>query len=1340
MVAQFNSDLEVCNCDSGNIYDKSCDAISFNDVSDVVLKGINVTVRTPSISGIVFWKVSNMTVQFTTLYSLSSNTCSFGIRVIQAETVRVNVVGVYHFKTGFALKGASNVWITNTTTQYSNQNGIFLENINDTQISNTRTTDNVGMGIILRGANYTFLKRTTAMYNGMGGIYLYGIAECIINITITMHNHVGMYLLEASGTYIIETTATYNNEDGIVMQRMNKTLILNITLSNNGFTGLISEVLNNTQIISATAMHNGLNGIELSRSINTLIFDTTCLNNTHGIVMQYMNISKIINAITRQNSKDGIILVELTDTILTNVTAINNRKNGIDLEDMTTTKLTGITVIKNHLVGITMHNMSSTWLTNTTFISNKDRGVHLEDMNHTYIANVIATHNSGSGIVLTKANNNCIANVTLMYNDYEGMMLFTTNNSSITNINSSYNTGNGLSVYISRNTIVTNAIIQHNLGSAMLLEKYSLKFGYFFQLNAQITAWSSIETVIQKSSFVEIDLPSTASTTNPSTLPAIIALYQSTLEIIECSFKQNHISTVRAHESNITLSGNVVFSNNTAVSGTAFILVQGSIISLAKNSNVKFRNNYATNAGGVFYIDANDYVHIGDTSSNRKCFLNTPVDRSQIQFTFVNNSAGMGGDILYGGQVAFAVDGDWNCLESFKNISTITYYKNDYSLLSSDPSRVCFCNETKIPDCTIFSNTFSYSFYPGQNMYISAVIVGQDFGTVAGSVYAQYLKRSPTDNLLELNISQKVQSVTQNSCNKLSYTLFSPNSITELILVLTVDETIVSSPSYQIFPNRTKLLFQQFYHTSKIQPLLYSNIPIYITISVLPCPLGFLLKSDPPFKCDCNQLLQQIPGVYCDIQTQTFGRSGMVWVGMTHGDNGSNGTVVASQYCPLNYCNKKGGNVTLANPDSQCNYNHSGILCGACQPGLTLALGSERCLPCSNKYLALLIPFTLAGPILVGCIKLLDLTVSQGTMNGMIFYANVIQANHYIFLPWRSNNILSLFIAWLNLDLGVETCFFEGLDAYYKTWLQFVFPLYIWSIVGLIIILSKYSRRVAKVMGNNSVPVLATLFLLSYAKLFSIIISALSYTILYTSEGHKVVWSADGNVDYLNPRHMVLFIVAVASLLFLWLPYTLFLFLGQWLHMCNCQLIARFLFKMKPFLDAHYAPMKDKHRYWFGALHLVRAAILLVSALIPADHSSIVTISILVSVAVLMYFGSIVYQKPVVAMFNMGFFLNLIIISGATFYTQIIGADSRVYAYPLTGLVFIQFIGLVTFKVYSIFKKSSKFIACFRMCWRPSIDDDWELFEQATLLRERESEFEKEGSEDSGSMESLPTY
>ena len=639
-----------------------------------------------------------------------------------------------------------------------------------------------------------------------------------------------------------------------------------------------------------------------------------------------------------------------------------------------------------------------------------------------------------------------------------------------------------------------------------------------------------------------------------------------------------------------------------------------------------------------------------------------------------------------------------------------------------------------------FSYTKTDSFYPGQNVYISAVTVGQNFGTVAGLVYAQYLKRSHTENLLELDGSQKVQSVTGKSCNKLFYTLFSPKDITNLILVLTVEETVVSSEYNQIFSNQTKSLFQQSYHTSRFQPLLYSNNPVYVNISILPCPVGFMLTSDSPFKCDCNQLLQQIPGVHCNIQHQTFGRSGLVWVGMISNDNTTIGIIAASQYCPLNYCNSFDRNVSLTKSDTQCSHNHSGILCGACQPGLSLTIGSERCLPCSNKYLALLIPFTLAGPVLVVFIKLLDLTVSQGTMNGLIFYVNVIQANRYIFLPWSSTHVLSVFIAWLNLDLGVETCFFKGLDAYYKTWFQFIFPFYIWSIGGLIIIFSKYSIRVSKLMGNNSVPVLATLFLLSNAKFFRIIISALSYTIIYTSEGHKAVWSADGNVDYLSPKHMVLFVVAVVSLLFLWLPYTLILFLGQWLHMCNCQPIVRFLFKIKPFLDAHYAPLRDKHRYWFGTLHLVRAALLLVSSLIPADHSSIVTINILASSAVLMFFGSIVYNKTVVAMFNMGFFLNLTLMTGATFYSHAVGGDSRVYVYPVVGLALLQFVGLLIFKVYSILKNITKCRACIQVCIRQHVEDDWELFEQAALLRERETESEEEGSESSGSMETFPTY
>lgn len=67
---------------------------------------------------------------------------------------------------------------------------------------------------------------------------------------------------------------------------------------------------------------------------------------------------------------------------------------------------------------------------------------------------------------------------------------------------------------------------------------------------------------------------------------------------------------------------------------------------------------------------------------------------------------------------------------------------------------------------------------------------------------------------------------------------------------------------------------------------------------------------------------------------------------------------------------------------------------------------------------------------------MLNLTVAVGTISGLIFYANIVAANHAILLPFQRANVLTVFIPWLNLDLGIETCFYNGMDAYVSTWLQ----------------------------------------------------------------------------------------------------------------------------------------------------------------------------------------------------------------------------------------------------------------------------------------------------------------
>ena len=65
-------------------------------------------------------------------------------------------------------------------------------------------------------------------------------------------------------------------------------------------------------------------------------------------------------------------------------------------------------------------------------------------------------------------------------------------------------------------------------------------------------------------------------------------------------------------------------------------------------------------------------------------------------------------------------------------------------------------------------------------------------------------------------------------------------------------------------------------------------------------------------------------------------------------------------------------------------------------------------------------------------ILVLNLTVAIGTLNGLIFYANIAAANSSTFFPSRS--ILSIIMAWMNLELGIDTCFFEGMDTYWKTY------------------------------------------------------------------------------------------------------------------------------------------------------------------------------------------------------------------------------------------------------------------------------------------------------------------
>ena len=408
------------------------------------------------------------------------------------------------------------------------------------------------------------------------------------------------------------------------------------------------------------------------------------------------------------------------------------------------------------------------------------------------------------------------------------------------------------------------------------------------------------------------------------------------------------------------------------------------------------------------------------------------------------------------------------------------------------------------------------------------------------------------------------------------------------------------------------------------------------------------------------------------------------WIGVWCVNTTYQGLVLCES-CPEEYCKKGAVNVTIDNPDMQCDFNYTGLLCGACAANHSLMLGSSQCQVCSNTYLALLLPFAAAGVALVVFLTSLRLTVATGTLNSIILYVDILQVKRSMFIPRNSINLLTVFLAWMNLDLGFQTCFYDGLDAYALTWLQFAFPLYVWLIIGLVIFVSRYSITVSKLIGCNPVAVLATLLLMSYTKILKIIIEVYSYENLYYPDNRTVpVWLKDANVPYLELRHLFLKVVTSLVLVFLFLPYTLLLLLGHRLYRFTGKKHWCWLNRLKPLLDSYYAPYKNHTRYWTGFLLLVRCALYIVFSLSSASNSRLTIMPTFAVIGFIIGYLRI-YKNTLINLVEASVCLNIILLSA------VLSAETQtnhvivVLVYSLVGLVFVVMIALIAYQFHLLY-------------------------------------------------------
>ena len=702
---------------------------------------------------------------------------------------------------------------------------------------------------------------------------------------------------------------------------------------------------------------------------------------------------------------------------------------------------------------------------------------------------------------------------------------------------------------------------------------------------------------------------------------------------------------------NIMFKGgsHLVFISNRGKRGGAMAFYYHSHMLFKRGiTNLTFTSNHASIVGGAIYVQDSDYIRVGRPHYHSKFFFIDPPN-TKPTFHFSNNTAIQAGDAIYGG------GGNVHDIKFNNTAST------GWSTAATTPFRICKCEYSQ-PKCkghyrndTIYNEAY-INLLPGQTLNIEVVAVGYWNGTVPANIYAQF-RYKMEEKLLKI---QQIQSVGR-QCTNLSYTIFFSKKKEVLKLQSITNERSSRPQRMYIYLRRKNCTLELVYNNST--------------------------KS-----CECNPTLVKA-GIECDIQTLKIKRPTPFWVNatFTHLLPQDQSGVIVHDHCPFDYCTTTDiatQPLDLLYPDEQCAFNRSGILCGACQSNFSHMLGTSKCKQCTTPWIALIVPLiAVAGVVLVVGLMLLNLTVSTGTMSGLIFYANILRANHAVYFPHQaSNSFLSIFIAWLNLDLGIEICFYDGLDAYSKTWLQFLFPLYIWIIVTAIIVASHYSTRVSRLFGNNAIQVLATLFLLSYAKLLRIIITVFSSTQLVYPDGYiRWVWLYDGNLDYLQGKHTGLFVAALLLLVLVSIPYTVSLLCIQWLQKISHYKLLFWVMKLQPLFDAYTGPYKIKHRYWTGLLLLVRVFLYLIFSINTLGDPAINLLSTVVVVTCLLAYTSLVggvYKVLWIHFLETLFFLNSVILPAATLYRiNSIAASIVSITYTSTGIAFVLFIAIVIYNL-----------------------------------------------------------
>ena len=760
----------------------------------------------------------------------------------------------------------------------------------------------------------------------------------------------------------------------------------------------------------------------------------------------------------------------------------------------------------------------------------------------------------------------------------------------------------------------------------------------------------------------------------------------------DCYIVDNSFSGIAFSTSKVIVRGSILLQNNTGINGGGMLFCESSYLILIRNTNISLIGNHAVQLGGGIYIED------GCLHSTPFCFYQPDYNQEwncsnlSVSITMINNTAGYAGHHIYGGKLDKCKFYDCKSSEILKELFRIDP-PNAESGVSSNPRRLCFCDEQREPDCGSTTYSAPEAKYPGESVEVWVVTVGQFNGTVPGTL-VYYTKNS--DHKLE---------ITQVNCTSVRIKVEANESKENITIRLQLTSNIINYPSNVI----------NYYSNISYRNV---GIPLKVVVPLKKCPLGFHLTKGI---CECERKLHHY--YKCFIANHSILRAPPTWIG-----NYSDSKLIHPTVCPYGYCLETEVNITSndawIDQDSQCAQNRTGLLCSQCKEGTTLSMGSFKCMKCESKIAlaATILSYMLFGVVFVLLLVAFNITYTEGTFSGLLFYANIINIDDYIFLsPVHVNVTFQVIVKWISLNLGFNLCLYDGMDSYAKTWISFFFPNYLLIITAVIIFLCNRSEKLARLFGENIVKVLATLLIVSYTKLCQSIITALSFIqirIPSNSTSKVVLWLPDPTLEYFSGKHIPLALVAIVFGLLL-LAFTMVLLCVQPLQRYSHLRCFSWMAKLKPFIDAYTAPhiINDNCRYWEGLLLFFRLVIFLLFAAdtkLDVRRNLIAIVCICVLLLTIAWSVGGVYKRPVLNILNSSCILNLIIISIAFGHPD--GGGTVYYIiYTSYSVAIATAVGVMGYHIYR--QARSWYVICKRR-WHGEVPPENDDSDMLAPLRE----------------------